>query len=154
MSLLHGDVTNAWWCHYCIVMSLLHGDVIAAWWYHDESAEVIRRLSVYLCVLHIEFWCLSMLSQHSLLKFHPPLGSGHVSWQHLPQLILQEARPVHHHIVVTIGNLRERVGRRRENAGQLIDQATVQSFHKQPNSQTFILWRGYVSGSMHVSAIE
>ena len=43
-----------------------------------------------------------------------------MSRQHLSKLVLQEARSVHRHVVVTIGNLREREGgegREREGRG-------------------------------------
>ena len=59
-----------------------------------------------------------MLGEHPPLELHPPPGGGHVSRQHLSKLVLQEAGSVHRHVVVTIGNLREREGGKGRERGK------------------------------------
>ena len=88
--------------------------------FHDMWEQVNAMLSIppYLTLLHVELWYLSMLGEHPPLKLHPPSGGGHVSRQHLSQLVLQETRSVHCHVVVTIGNLWEREGERGRGGGE------------------------------------
>ena len=78
-----------------------------------------------------------MLGEHPPLKLHPPPGGGHVSRQHLSKLVLQEARSVHRHVVVSICNLREREGG--EGKGRREGGREEGTLGKQRTDRNFIL---------------